>query len=595
MMASASATTKSLAARYPGRVLGSLALLAGTALWSWRALAWQDVLVLEDHFSVSDRIRSFMLRAQGERLPDGRLGVAAGERAVRAYRLARTSSQRMRLSIRGVPDARVRLEASLVFRNQETELEPELFDGRWFDVTALTNPAHTLLELRMSNEAPPGTAPVAALEGFAVERRGSPLPLSLASFFFFVVAGAFFWFHLLILVLPAIVARLRTERQSLSPRGRLAWAFGLLALTSLYGHVAADPAWRTTKDYDDRAAISNGATLLDSAYQTYFLFFRSRVRPAFPALIQPILALRPHRMASYWLNPSDFYRQAWFIHDEDGAQFGLYVYPTMTLLGLLMALAIGVVLYDLYRQLGLAPWVALVSTALALVFFRRSLAVVITQSASLLASLLAAWAFLKWGRAERLGVRLGAGLVLGWALLIKETAATTALAVGFFTLIDGPWAELPRRLRRLAPYVAGSLLFPLWYFGFAADGGFAEIAGQFRDHLAQQELNQFQPLTLQSGLRDGWSVFSWGLPAAIVGLVLAARRRLALPGERFLLCWTLGCLPVFALPYIFPRFLQYFAPSVAYWVARLLIEGRGESERWSARSGQGFEADASVR
>ena len=47
----------------------------------------------------------------------------------------------------------------------------------------------------------------------------------------------------------------------------------------------------------------------------------------------------------------------------------------------------------------------------------------------------------------------------------------------------------------------------------------------------------------------------------------AARGGLRAPGEKLALCWTLGCLPVFTLPYIFPRFLQYLIPAMAFWVA----------------------------
>ena len=49
------------------------------------------------------------------------------------------------------------------------------------------------------------------------------------------------------------------------------------------------------------------------------------------------------------------------------------------------------------------------------------------------------------------------------------------------------------------------------------------------------------------------------------GLVLAARQFGASRAYRFLICWSVCCLPVFALPYMFPRFLQYFFPSFAVW------------------------------
>ena len=71
---------------------------------------------------------------------------------------------------------------------------------------------------------------------------------------------------------------------------------------------------------------------------------------------------------------------------------------------------------------------------------------------------------------------------------------------------------------------------------------------------------------------DLFKVFSIFLPVALAGMLLSLKRQaLATTQTRFFFFWAIGASTVFLLPYIFPRFLQYFIPSMAYFASIVFL------------------------
>lgn len=560
--------------RHPIRTALGGVILCLFAYLTALALNWKDEFVIEDTFSKSDRIRNFMEKGDGVLMEDGRLGVAGGETAERRYLISRTTNQSLNLRIRRAANPIIDVAAFIVFEKQNTALDPVMFDGRPIDITLLTHHALSRIEIRMTSRAPGGSPPEPALESFSIERVGKPVPRDWPSFIFFWSVALFFWGTLALAVVPAIFERALGDRGNLAPDRRVFWALSILAMLLSFAWLTSNPAWKAKKDYDDRSAISNGATLLDFGYQPSMLYFRSRVRPAFPAIVQPILTLRPHRLSEYWLNPSDFKARVWFIHDQDNWSFGTSTYPILSFTSLGVALVMLGLAYALYREAGVSGSAALVATLLFAIFYRRALAIPITQTLNLFVNLVAVWAWLRWGSRDAFFVRCFAGLFLGLAIIEKETAGTTAAAIGLFILVDGPIRSIPSRLLASLPFWLGAAVLPVWYFGGVSEGGFGELFSNFDQHLSQQELNQFEPLSLASGVRDLWTVFSAGLPLALLAIAAGAVGRFRSRAEKLFLCWAIGCLPVFSLPYIFPRFLQFFIPAFAFWIATLADRSR---------------------
>lgn len=554
-------------AAHPFRSGGAVLLLAITAAWMVSAARWQDTFVIEDSFLPSDRIRAYMDAGDGVPTEGGGLAMEAGSEGVRRYFLHRRKDHRLFIRIAAAPQPNAGVEAVLVYRSEEIKIPAAGYDGRPIDLTPLTNEGKNVLELRLFNRAPEGSPPAKVLDAFAIERWAPEPTMHWGAFLFFAALAGYFWFVVAIGFVPSVVKQLAGERGSLECTRRNAWMMGALVVLGAFALVTTHPSWDERKDYDDRAAISNGALLLDTGYDPAQMYFRSRVRPAFPAIIQPLLVLSPHRFDSYWLNPSDNFARDWFIYDQDNWSYGLFTYPLLSFMSMGFALLTIAGFYSIYRRAEVSLLTSGVATALAAVFLYRALAIPITQVVNLFSNVLAVWAFLAWGMERNYARTFFAGTVLGFAFLEKETASTTAICIGLFLLMESPVREAPRRVVGSLPFWVGAAVWPLVYFGFVSDGGFAEIFENFSDHLRQQEINQFESLTLASGIRDLWVVFSVGLPLGIAGLVYSSARRLPSKADRLFLAWAIGCLPVFTLPYIFPRFLQFFIPAFAFWTA----------------------------
>lgn len=564
--------------RHPVRILIAVVLAAASVGWAVGALRWTDVFLIEDTFEASSRIRSTMRRDEGL-IGKGNLWVVGGESIVRRYGIFRTPSQRLFVRIAAYNDPLIDVEAALVFRSEDTLLDRSWLDGRRIEITDWVNTGLTEFELRVRSRHPPGSDPRPAVKAFGFERFGPSPPLHLAGFVFFFGACTFFWFLILVFVVPSAAGAFAADHRDAMRTHRRAWALGLLVCISALAWLANHGAWAAKKDYDDRTAIGNGATMLESGYAAEKLYFRSRVRPAFPALIQPLLVAFPHRLESYWINPSDGSTRYWYIYDQDDSSYGLFAFPAMSLMSMALAVVIALVIYSIYRRLDVDPLVALAATVISIFYFRGALTIAVTQTVNLLINVVAVWCFLTWGRASQPSRRFAAGLVLGYAFLVKETALTTALALGLFVLIDGSRIELMGRIKSSVAFWAGALVWPILYFAGAGGAGFVELFTNFDEHLDQQTLNQFEALTPATALRDLYTVFGLGLIPALVGISIAIKRKLPGPAPRFFLAWTIGCLPVFTLPYIFPRFLQYFIPAFALWTVYAFIAWRAPQKR----------------
>jgi hypothetical protein len=564
------------------RLAGTLIVCVAFAFWGWRALRWSGEMTLADTFEPTAPIRSFMQRDEG--ITDGKGGIAVpgGELAVRQYVLTRGAHHRLFFRIKGVSRPEGRLGAWVHAGGETIPLDSALFDGRPIDATELTPPGNLTLEVWIENTAKAGTPAVTLLEGLTIERRTGSRRTHLPTMLFYGAVGLYFWLLVFAFAIPAAAEQLARDGTAAGARGRAPpLAAGLLAVAA-FAALMAMPEWRIKKDYDDRAAVGNAAALLDSGFEQSGVYFRSRVRPAFLGIAQPVVAAVPHELSGFWLNPSDGYRQPWLIYDQAGDSFGLFSYPALSLMsqGLALLMVLGV--YGIYRRLGVGPLVAWLATMLAMAYFGRSLTIAITQTINLGANVFVVWHYLRGGPEARPLYRMTTGVMLGFAFLVKETAATTILTLALFTLMDGPVREAGLRVFRSLPMWAGAAAWPLFYFGGIAEGGFGEIVSNFGNHLEQEGLNVFEPLTWSTGWRDLRVVFSAaGLGAAAVGLAMGAAGRMRSRADRFMLAWSIGCLPVFLLPYIFPRFLKYFIPSFAYWSVRLaeyLRQKRGGGE-----------------
>jgi hypothetical protein len=553
------------------RVAGTLIVLAAFAGWGWRATRWNDELRLVDTFGPAAPIRSFMQRADGLPDPQGGLAVAGGELAVRQYSLTRAPHHRLIVRIDALPVKSARVGAWIIAGGETIPLDSTQFDGRPINLSELAPPGNVDVELWIENTSEAGSPPRRMLRHFIVERRGDEQRTHFPTLLFYGAVGVYFWLVVFAFAIPAAVEQFAEDRPKVATRGRAPPLAALLLLLAAFAALLALPEWRIKKDYDDRAAIGNAAALVDSGFDQSGVYFRSRVRPAFLGIAQPFVAAFPHRLSGHWLNPSDNYRQQWLIYDQQGESFGLFTYPALSFAsqGLALLMLLGV--YGIYRRLGVTPLLAWLATMLAIAYYGRSLTIAITQTLNLCINVLVVWHYLRGGTEARPLYRITTGVMLGFAFLVKETAATTILTLALFTLMDGPVREVGLRVFRSLPMWAGMTLWPLMYFGGIAEEGFGEILSNFGNHLQQEDLNLFEPLTWSTGLRDMVVVFSAvGLGAVAIGLAVGASGRMRSRADRFMLAWAIGSLPVFLLPYIFPRFLKYFIPSFAYWSVRFL-------------------------
>lgn len=573
--------------RHPLRIAAAALVLLVWGWWLTEAVQWEDRLVFSDTFAETDPIRSFMDVAEGIPHPGVSLAVPGGTGVRRVYRIARSPAQELELRLRGAAHPSIRISVVVDGCTIARDLQP---GGPHLDLTGTTTAGlNAVVEIVIRNIAPSGSSPVIALSQIDFIRTSERPAVHWGALIYYATAGIFFWLFVVCVAIPHMFSRIVADRAALiEPRDRLLFVGGILAIVLAFGWLWLQPEWRIKKDYDDRAAVSNAAMLLESGFDQSLVYFRSRVRPGFLSIVQPLLALAPHTLVSYWINPSDNFRQLWWIYDQNDPSIGLFAYPLLSWMAVGLALLMIGAVYGLYRDLKAGLLFAGVATLLAVIFYGRSLTIAITQTVNLFVNVLVVWYFIRavWpepddvgggggvsdGFTSNLGAKLLGGLFLGFACLIKETALTSIVAIGLFILLDGPARQTMRRVVRSLPFWLAALVFPCWYFGLVAEGGFGEITANFGSHLEQGELNPFEPLTFGTGMRDLAIVFSWiGLALAAAGIVVRLMRRPVARADRLFLAWTIGCLPVFTLPYIFPRFLKYFIPAMSWWVTAALF------------------------
>lgn len=552
------------------RIVGALLVIGTMGFWAWKAYHWNDRLELVDRFGPDAAIRSFMLQSEGIYVEDQGLAVPGGQIARRHYGLTRGEGQQLSLEIETAEDAPARFGAWASRGNLRIPLDTTRFDGEPINLSELLPPGNIQLELWIENTDPEGTPPSVLLREIRITRQDQGGTPHLPTLVFYGVTGAVFWLFVAAFAIPTGIEQILTGRAERSSASRSVQALLLLGVVIACAWLLGLPEWEEMKDYDDRAAIGNAAMLLDTEFDQSDVYFRSRVRPAFLGIAQPVLALSPHRLSGYWLNASDNFRQDWLIYDQEGWSYGLFTYPHLTLMSQALALVMILGFWGIYRRLDVMPALALAATLVGTIYYGRSLTIAITQTVNLCVNVLVVWHYLSGGENPSWRHRAATGFLLGLAFLVKETAATTVIALGLFTLIDGPMKDAGRRVFKSLPMWAGALAWPAIYFGLVAEGGFRELFTNFDNHLAQDEINPFEPLTLSTGFRDLAVVFSLaGLGAVAAGLAAGSVDRFRSRADRLMICWVVGCLPVFTLPYIFPRFLMYFIPPFAYWSIRV--------------------------
>lgn len=412
----------------------------------------------------------------------------------------------------------------------------------------------------------PGEArPVLLGMYIAFEDKGKP-PLSWRGLLFFGLCGFGAWWGLLGFGLPRMRSGLKAIFSAfpLSRNRRLA----ALALTLVFLAVAGHPVWWSPKLHDDRWALSNSRLLALDNFHSDALYFRSRVRPAFPAFALPMQTLLEHPVANISLSPSDFYQRLFTVVDRAGVFWDTRIYPEASLLGVLLLLAgIGLLAPILNRQglRGLFPLL------LAGYFWFRMLGTHLVSPISLSATwffqMLALTAFFEalGGGSEKKWLR--AGFLTGLAFLFKESAAALLLPMGLLMLgyLARGKAERKRWIA-LACWVGAAALGPLFYFGLVLPSGFQELWGNFNQHLQSQTILTGYHTRSFAGLGLAfWEILGPAFLLVTVGLIVKIRQGFREhQRDAWMGVWLLGGLTVLLLPWFYTRFFAVILLPLAW-------------------------------
>lgn len=331
--------------------------------------------------------------------------------------------------------------------------------------------------------------------------------------------------------------------------------------------------WYGEKKFDDIMAVSNASLLLDRGFDTEALYFRSRVRPAYVSFVQPLVTFFPNTLITVTKSPADFQRRIWRIYDRDASSYGKAIYPEISAALLLLSLLIVLCLYRTFRLLDVEQAHASLAVLLATFFFSNALAIVLTQTFALFINLFAVYLALRVFHSGQTRLLLPAALALSLAALTKTAAITSVIPIALLQIVL--IARSPKALTvlgRVALYWGVAAVLPLlWFEGFL-HGTIHEYAAFLKEHTAAQQAQQYPSTSLPRALLDLFRVFSIFLPVALAGMLLSLKRQaLATTQTRFFFFWAIGASTVFLLPYIFPRFLQYFIPSMAYFASIVFL------------------------
>jgi hypothetical protein len=483
--------------------------------------------------------------------------------------------------------------------NQEFPLEFPLSEnpGEWvertLDLTPYLSESQGFLfwVYGQNTGTKPSPTPVLDRLSFQFTHPQTP-PLALGSALFFSMVCFLCWFLLLGVFLPVLWDMLRLLGQTLrlpefrARRFRWQPVLFLLGICAA-GGVLTHPLWYSPKRHDDLWALGNTRLLAQKRFDTHDLFFRSRVRPGFLALALPIQAGLAHTLVSVSTTPSDFYQRTFFVYERTGWSWGTRRYPEASLLGLLTAFSTIALMTRMsqfwYVSSRIPALRTAFSTLLGLWFFWRVLdsptVNIITLSATWAFCLAPFYLFSKslWAGDKRF--LYASGGATGLAILFNESALTVVaplLAFQVFLLIEKRNERAPTAIQFASFWLLAGIL-PLLYYGCLIEGHFGEITRNFQEHIRSQEILKgtgFEERNLIGVLRALWCVLGPGGIVALAGLFMELTRILrkhAGESERRVFCfylfWAIGCLPVFTLPYFYPRFLIYLIPAGAWFAA----------------------------
>ncbi|MBN1866312.1 hypothetical protein JW916_03370 [Candidatus Sumerlaeota bacterium] len=472
-----------------------------------------------------------------------------------------------------------------------------------YDLTSALAGAHYFYFIVDSRREADGESEgtVRAVESLKFDFFGSaPRPVRIASCLFFSGVCFLAWWTLFGWIVPAAVEGIRVpveslfrSRRSAAFRRAVLGAILVIALGASWKVVAA-PVWRLPKLHDDRWALSNARLLAIRRFHTDDLFFRSRIRPGLLALMLPLQTAVRQDLATTSYAPSDFRERTFYVFERRDETWGTRMYAEASVLGMLFALlALGLTarLALRFQGRGAGPLRAALVLLFAAWFLRRILGTSLVSPISLAAT----WLFLvapmvAFALAARNPRRRTpwafAGVLTGLAGLFSESALTVLLPIALYQLqLYGarPRHRFAMRNAVVVFWIAAAAL-PTVYYGLVIDGGFGEIAGSFAGHLKSSAfLENYEETSVRGAARALWAAFGVGLPFALAGMILQLRPGGRVPGATgFFLLWLLGCLTVFTLPYLYPRFLIYTIPPLAWFAAEALVWSLGSWRRTGA-------------
>lgn len=396
-----------------------------------------------------------------------------------------------------------------------------------------------------------------------------PQKLNAGCFAFFLILSAVCWTALAWFLLP-----IWDSIQSTSTYNKWRYRVSAYALGAIVLLIVLDPHWWRAKDFDDQYAMGPAGAMARHGFDADRLFFRARVRPAFPAFSLPLQYAFPLQFISTSKWNTDNWKRWFDKYDRPGPNFAHFLYLENTLVALALLLGSGFLVGQIGNALGLGRVQALVASAIALLLLWHILDNVITTSFTT-ALIWTAPAALLWALQKIGWIRfLAAGIVAGAAVLAKETAISVAGPIAFllcYHVLKGN--HRVRRIAEIAIYAGASLILPLAYYLFIIPGGFGNVTELFREHAFQQQLypHSFIDLTFTEAMKNLWK-FCGPLPiVAVAGLVCQRKReqRFGL-GVLVLLTWTFSACTIFFSPYVLPRFFVDFIPPLTCLAALTL-------------------------
>jgi len=335
--------------------------------------------------------------------------------------------------------------------------------------------------------------------------------------------------------------------------------------------------WWHQKKFDDVRAISNAAALLDSGFDVDALYFRGRTRPGFIAWACPLVRLHPQTILRVQKTPADFYSKVWEEYDRDDASYAKWFQLALSMYALALAGVSLVLIAAIGLHLGLHRAAVPLAVLAAACFFRRALDIPITQTFVFFINLCAVTAWLQWLEWERAGAwgrgswLALAAFLMGLAILTKTSTVTSIVPIVLYQIVllcapGRPSSDRRADATRFLLYwlIAGVVVI-VWFQGFLG-GAFTEYGQFWKEHAAAQSSQEYEATSIAGIIGAFRNVFGiGGLVLVAAGLVGAVVRRWRV--HVFVWFWILGAAAVFAMPYIFPRFFQYFIPALAFLAA----------------------------